>query len=71
MSEEEKVDKYGNRYDELRYCCFPDCGCDGARLCMAEEGPHSGALGLNIEKGTHGLKKWLEQTELHAKKAKL
>ena len=40
---EEKVDKYGNPVDgdRLIYCCFPDCGCDGARLCMAENGANS------------------------------
>jgi hypothetical protein len=64
------ADRYGNRYDEMRYCSFPDCGCDGARLCMAENGPHSGSLGLNIEHGAPGLKKWLEQTELHVQSAK-
>lgn len=48
----EPVDKYGNREGELKYCCFPDCGCDGARLCMAEEGPSLGAIGLNVEKGS-------------------
>jgi hypothetical protein len=49
-----EVDRYGNGPDEQRYCSFPDCGCDGARLCQAEEGPHRGAMGLNIEKGTVG-----------------
>ena len=48
----EPVDRYGNREGELKYCCFPDCGCDGARLCMAEEGPSRGSTLLNIEKGT-------------------
>ncbi len=36
--------------DRLIECCFPDCGCDGARLCMAENGASTGALILNIEK---------------------
>lgn len=50
---EPEVDKYGNPMsgDSLPFCCFPDCGCDGARLCMAESGAHSGALALNIERG--------------------
>lgn len=49
---EEKVDKYGNPVDgdRLIYCCFPDCGCNGARLCMAENGANSCACILNIEK---------------------
>ena len=29
------VDKYGNTEDDFQFCSFPDCGCDGARLCMA------------------------------------
>ena len=35
-----KVDDYGNPFsgDRIIYCCFPDCGCDGARLCQAENG---------------------------------
>lgn len=51
----EPVDKYGNREGELKYCCFPDCGCDGARLCMAEEGPSSGSRQLNLEKRPPGV----------------
>lgn len=35
--------------DELIYCCFPDCGCDGARLCMAREGASEFACGSNVE----------------------
>lgn len=50
MTDLAKVDKYGNREDELRYCCFPDCGCDGARLCMAEEGPSWASVQTNLEK---------------------
>ena len=48
----QETDKYGNREGELKYCCFPDCGCDGARLCMAEEGPSRGSQQLNLEKRT-------------------
>ena len=48
------IDKYGNPIDgsSLPYCCFPDCGCDGARLCMAESGASSASLILNEERGT-------------------
>ncbi len=28
-----EVDNYGNTEDQFDYCCFPDCGCDGSRLC--------------------------------------
>lgn len=40
-----EVDEYGNPIDGSRqkYCCFPNCGCPEARLCMAEEGPNRGA----------------------------
>ena len=51
---EDGLDKYGNPLDGNRLinCCFPDCGCDGARLCMAENGAGSAALTWNIERGT-------------------
>ncbi len=47
----EAVDKYGNPIggDILIYCCFPDCGCEGARLCMAESGANFAACVLNVE----------------------
>jgi hypothetical protein len=45
MPTEEAVD--GGR---IINCCFPNCGCDGARLCMAENGPSSGSMSLNLEK---------------------
>lgn len=35
--------------DKLRECCFPDCGCDGARVCMAESGASEYALKRNVE----------------------
>lgn len=35
--------------DSLIECCFPDCGCDGARLCMAEEGASDRAVSQNVE----------------------
>jgi len=51
---DEPVDDYGNPLsgDRIIYCCFPDCGCDGARLCMAEKGASSSACALNIERGS-------------------
>jgi len=44
-------DKYGNPIDgdRLIYCCFPDCGCDGSRLCMAENGASDRAFTQNVE----------------------
>jgi hypothetical protein len=50
-----EVDGYGNPTDgnSLPFCCFPDCGCDGARLCMAESGPSGCAVSLNIERYSH------------------
>jgi len=49
-----KVDDYGNPFsgDRIIYCCFPDCGCDGARLCQAEKGANSSACAMNIERGS-------------------
>ena len=50
----ELVDDYGNPKDGSRIinCCFPDCGCDGARLCMAENGASWSARAINIERGS-------------------
>lgn len=31
----EEIDQYGNTESDFNACSFPDCGCDGARLCMA------------------------------------
>lgn len=47
------VDTYGNPTDGSRIinCCFPDCGCNGSRLCMAERGPNNCAAVLNLEFG--------------------
>ena len=42
------VDSYGNTEDDFQYCCFPDCGCDGARLCMAGEASEDALMG-NVE----------------------
>jgi len=52
--DEEPCDDYGNPLsgDRLIYCSFPDCGCDGARLCAAEKGASNSALTLNIERGS-------------------
>ena len=46
-----EVDQYGNTEDSFKYCCFPDCGCDGARLCMAP----SGASSLSMDGNTEGM----------------
>lgn len=52
--QDEKVDQYGNPVDgsEIRNCCFPDCGCDGARNCMAGGRPNRAAAALNSERGS-------------------
>lgn len=44
----EPVDAYGNTESEFKYCSFPDCGCDGARLCMAGDASEA-ALDGNVE----------------------
>lgn len=50
MPSEPERDDYGNEIDgELIYCCFPDCGCDGARLCMAKNGASDRAACGNVE----------------------
>jgi len=43
-----QVDGYGNTEDSFKYCSFPDCGCDGARLCMAGEASENAIKG-NVE----------------------
>ena len=43
-----EVDGYGNTEDQFDRCSFPDCGCDGARLCMAGEASDR-ALRQNVE----------------------
>ena len=47
----ETTDNYGNPTDGSRLinCCFPDCGCDGSRLCMAENGASVRAQKENVE----------------------
>jgi DnaJ-class molecular chaperone len=60
-----KLDRYGNPFsgDRIINCCFPDCGCDGARLCMAETGASRAAMSVNIERGS-----WNGRTPLHGDK---
>ena len=43
------VDDYGNTEEELVYCCYPNCGCDGERLCMAKNGSSDRAKKYNKE----------------------
>ena len=43
------VDAYGNTEDQFDNCCFPDCGCDGERLCMAKNGASDRAFSQNVE----------------------
>lgn len=45
----EPVDPYGNTAYDFKYCSFPDCGCDGSRLCMASSGPSDRSVGGNVE----------------------
>ncbi len=45
-----EVDRYGNTEAQFDYCCFPDCGCDGARNCDSKGEPNFAALALNLEK---------------------
>lgn len=44
-----QVDAYGNTEDQFDYCSFPDCGCDGSRLCMASNGASERAISQNVE----------------------
>lgn len=43
------VDDYGNTEDSFDFCAFPDCGCDGNRLCMAANGASDRAFEQNVE----------------------
>jgi hypothetical protein len=53
----EREDDYGNELTEdgeyaegrPQYCTFPDCGCDGARLCVAKDGASESASKFNVE----------------------
>ena len=46
-----RVDIYGNGEDDDRLinCCFPDCGCDGSRLCDAQNGASDASYTTNVE----------------------
>jgi len=44
-----EVDRYGNTAEDFRNCSFPDCGCDGQRLCMAPSGANQDSLRCNVE----------------------
>jgi len=45
-SENMELDSYGNPLDgsELINCCFPDCGCACARVCMASNGANFASI---------------------------
>lgn len=46
----EVPNQYGNtESDPAEFCSFTACGCDGARLCMARQGPSSDANECNVE----------------------
>lgn len=60
MAQPDERDKYGNTEDDFQNCSFPDCGCAGARLCMAPSGPHEGALTLNRERRSFPIKDVLD-----------
>lgn len=47
------VDESGNTEEDFRYCAYPYCGCDGSRLCMAEQGASPLAAKRNIEGTFH------------------
>lgn len=49
-----EIDQYGNTEDSFINCCFPDCGCDGARNCSAPSGANYCSTALNLEKGSIG-----------------
>ena len=59
-----EVDKYGNTEADFRNCCFPDCGCDGERLCMAQTGANDNSRECNVE-GMY------QRTDRVAKEAKM
>lgn len=56
----EPVDEYGNTESVFKYCSYPNCGCDGARLCMAGEASEL-ACSSNVE----GM--WSGKTPEHVK----
>lgn len=57
------VDCYGNTEADFINCSFPDCGCDGSRLCMAGAA-NENALSCNVE-GMY------QRKDLVARKAKM
>lgn len=57
------VDRYGNTEADFLNCSFPDCGCDGERLCMAGEA-NADARRCNVE-GMY------QRTDRKARKAKM
>jgi hypothetical protein len=44
-----EVDEYGNTEDQFDHCSFPNCGCDGSRLCMATSGASDRSQRQNVE----------------------
>ncbi len=44
-----QIDQYGNTEGDFLNCNFPHCGCDGARLCMAENGANYNSRKYNVE----------------------
>jgi hypothetical protein len=58
------VDSYGNTEEEMINCSFPDCGCDGARLCMAKNGASENAGRCNAEE-------MYQRTDKAARRAKI
>lgn len=44
----EPIDAHGNTAYSFKYCSYPNCGCDGARLCMAGEASEL-ACSSNVE----------------------
>lgn len=65
MSDEFEEDEFGNPKDGSRLinCCFPYCGCDGARLCHAENGASERACSENVEQ------MWSRGSDPRARKA--
>jgi hypothetical protein len=43
-----EVDRYGNTEADFRKCSYPECGCDGARLCQAGQA-NADANKYNVE----------------------
>ena len=47
---EELIDEFGNtEADPFQFCTFPNCGCDGERLCQAKSGANDNARMCNVE----------------------